>query len=165
MNKTKNLTFAAILTALGIVLGILEATFLNFNVIPGAKVGISNIVCLVVLYLSGFKTALLVNGFRTVFVGLIYSGPASVVYSLSAAIISVCVMHVLKTLLGEKVSCIGVSVAGAFFHNLTQVVVAMIISGSFNMIYYFSYLSFTSIVTGVFTGVIAYVVVKRIKRI
>ncbi|MBE7047212.1 MAG: Gx transporter family protein [Ruminococcaceae bacterium] len=165
MKRTKNLTLTAILTALGIVLGITEAAFLNFNVLPGAKVGISNIVCLVVLYLFGYKSALFVNASRAIFVGFMYSGPSSVIYSLPAAIVSVSVMYVIKSSLKEKVSFVGVSVAGAFFHNLTQVVVAMVISGSINMIYYFSYLAFVSIMTGVFTGAIAYIVVKRIKRI
>lgn len=165
MTRTKNLTLVSILTALGIVLGIVEAAFLNFNVLPGSKIGISNIVCLVALYLFGYKTTLFVNTSRAIFIGFMYSGPSSVIYSFFAAVVSVSVMHIIKTFLKDKVSCVGVSVAGAFFHNLTQVVVAIIISGSFNMIYYFSYLSFVSIVTGVFTGVIAYIVVKRIKRI
>lgn len=164
MNKAKTITFSAIMTALGIVFGILEANFLNFNVLPGSKIGISNIVCLVVLYLFDFKTALAVNVSRTVFTGLLYSGLSSLLYSLPAAIISVFSMYIIKTICTDKVSCIGVSVAGAFFHNLCQVVVAMMISGSFNMIYYFSYLSFASVITGLFTGAIASAVINRIKK-
>ena len=164
MKKINKLTLCSLLTALGIVLGMLEAAFLSFNVLPGAKVGISNIVCLVALYLFGYRIALMINVSRAVFVGLFYSGPSSIAYSLSAAIVSVVVMSIIRKFLKNKVSCIGVSVAGAFFHNLTQILVAIVISGSFNMIYYFSYLSFMSVLTGVFTGCIAYVVINRIKK-
>ena len=164
MKKTYILTLTSIMIVIGVVLGILEANFLNFNVVPGSKVGISNIVCLVALYLFGYKTALIVNISRSIFGGLMYSGPSSIIYSLTASIVSITVMYIVKKLLKDKVSCVGVSVAGAFFHNLTQVMVAIVISGSINMIYYFSYLSLISVVCGIFTGVIAQSVINRIKR-
>lgn len=164
MTGVKRLTLTAILIASGIILGIVEANFLSFNALPGAKVGLSNIVCLVSLYLFDFKTALCVNSVRVIFAGLMYSGPSSIIYSFPAALVSLIMMDVVKKLFKEKVSPVGVSVAGAFFHNLTQIVVAMIISGSFNMIYYFSYLSIAGTVTGVLTGVTAYSIIKRIKK-
>ena len=164
MSKTKRLTLTTVMIALGTVIGILEANFLNFNVIPGSKIGLSNIVCLITLYLFDFKTALCVNSARAIFVGLMYSGPSSLIYSFTASVVSVVVMSVAKNTFKDNISAIGVSVAGAFFHNLTQVLVAMIISGSVNMIYYFSYLAFVSVVTGIFTGAVTSGIINRIKK-
>lgn len=165
MTKTKKLTLITFMVTMGVVISVFEAKLIHLSVMPGSKIGLSNIVCLVALYLYGTKATLCVNVSRAVFVGLIFSNPSSLLYSLPAAIVSVACMSVFKKILKNKVSCIGISVIGAFFHNLTQVLVSVVMYKSINMIYYFSYLAILSVVMGIITGIAGELVINRLKKI
>ncbi len=165
MTRTKKLTLITFLVTMGVVISVFEAKLIHLSVMPGSKIGLSNIVCLVALYLYGMKTTLYVNVSRALFVGIIFSNPSSLIYSVSAAIVSVACMGGFKKLLKNKVSCIGISVIGAFFHNLTQVLVSVVMYRSINMIYYFSYLSVLSVVMGIITGIAGELIINRLKKI
>ncbi|MDO4519897.1 MAG: Gx transporter family protein [Eubacteriales bacterium] len=49
------------------------------------------------------------------------------------------------------------------FHNVGQIIVAMFIVESTNLVYYLPFLIVTGIVTGVLIGFISEMVIKRIK--
>ena len=70
--KTKKIVTIAIMTALSIVLSIAES--LIPTGIPGVKLGLANIVTVIILYLYSPKEALAVELIRILLTGLIYSG-------------------------------------------------------------------------------------------
>ena len=59
----------------------------------------------------------------------------------------------------------GVSVAGGVFHNIGQLLVAMLVVETFSVIYYVPVLLTAGIVTGLFIGVGANEMLKRLKNL
>lgn len=141
------------LSSFSIVLSIIESFIPLFNgYIPGLKLGLANIVILIVLYKYGMKDAIFVSVIRVFVVGLLRTGLFSVnfFFSLSGALFSVLSMSIFKL---TKLSMIGVSIIGSIFHSLGQVLMVILLLRSGNMIYYFPWLLLFSIPTGLFIGV------------
>lgn len=59
---------------------------------------------------------------------------------------------------------LGVSIAGAVFHNLGQIIVAMLIVETFSVIYYFPVLMVTGVVTGLVIGIVSKELLKRLPK-
>jgi heptaprenyl diphosphate synthase len=151
MNKLQRYIFLSLLTAAALILSILEGMIPLPYIAPGAKLGLSNIVTMTVIVVFGFKDAMLVVILRCILLMLVATNPVTFIYSLASGIMSTIVMSMgLKYC--KKLSFIGVSVLGAMTHNATQVTVAAIIFGTFNLYYYMPVLSLVSIFTGCFVG-------------
>ena len=73
--KTKDITIVSILTAIAVVISIIESyfTFLG-SIIPGLKLGLANIVIVFALYKYGFKTAISISLVRILVVALVRTG-------------------------------------------------------------------------------------------
>ena len=63
--KTKDITIIGILTAMSVVIAIIESYFtFALDFIPGLKLGLANIVIIFALYKYNFKTALIISAQR-----------------------------------------------------------------------------------------------------
>ena len=62
----------------------------------------------------------------------------------------------------DRFSSVGVSVAGGVAHNLGQILMAMLLLGTARLAYYFPILVLTGVAGGIFTGLTAALLVKRI---
>jgi len=151
MNKLQRYIFLSLLTAAALILSIIEGMIPLPYIAPGAKLGLSNVITLTVIVVFGFKDALLVVILRCILLMLVATNPITFIYSISSGIMSTVVMYIGCRYL-KKISLIGVSVLGAMVHNATQVTVAAIIFGTFNLYYYLPILSLVSIFTGCFVG-------------
>ncbi|MBR1552708.1 MAG: Gx transporter family protein [Schwartzia sp.] len=121
MNGTRNLVFMGLLVAAALALSFVES-FLPSPVLPGAKIGLANIVTVAALYLlPRTRDAALVLAAR-VMLGGIFAGGASFLYSAAGAALSFCVMAFLKKT--GKFGIVAVSAAGGFFHNTGQLLMA-----------------------------------------
>lgn len=149
--KTKDYIVMAFMVSLGIVLQIAD-NMLNFIAIPGGKLGLSNIVTLKNIFVFGGINALFISFIRAVLGSFLYGGVTSFFYSVFGALFSVLSMWVIKKFLYPKVSEIGISVVGAFFHNFAQVLVAIVAFESFSLISYLAPLTLLSVFAGIFTG-------------
>ena len=149
-----------ILTAGAIVIGILESLIPSIG-IPGVKLGLSNIVILVVLYELGIWEAIFVSLTRVLIVSLVRGTFLSIgfVMSLSGAALSLGIMIVFFLLI-KKFSIIGVSVIGALFHIFGQIAVAMIYLSTPYILYYLPVITISAIVTGILVGVIAQLIIN-----
>lgn len=154
------MTVLAILTAGAIVIGILESLIPSIG-IPGVKLGLSNIVILVVLYELGIWEALLVSLSRVLIVSIVRGTFLSMgfVMSLSGALLSLGIM-ILFFLLIRKFSIIGVSVIGALFHVFGQIGVAMIYLSTAYVLYYLPIIALSAIITGVIVGISAQLIIN-----
>jgi len=151
MNKLQRYIFLSLLTSAALILSIIEGMIPLPYIAPGAKLGLSNIITLTVIVVFGFKDALLVVILRCILLMLVATNPITFIYSIASGIMSTIVMYVgLKYF--KKLSFIGISVLGAMTHNATQVTVAAILFGTFNLYYYLPVLSLVSIFTGCFVG-------------
>ena len=148
----KKFTRLTMLLALSVVLNIIESFIPLFNGnIPGLKLGLANIIILIILYMFSFKDALYVSLLRIILVGILRTGLFSMTFffSLVGAFLSLCSMLIAKK---TKLSIIGVSIVGSIFHSIGQILVAILILKNMYIIYYVPWLLLFSIPTGILVG-------------
>lgn len=158
--KVQKMALLGVLTASAIVIAILES-FIPSIGIPGVKMGLANIVILIILYELGIWEAGVVNLLRVLVVSLVRGTFLSMGFlmSLTGAALSFSIM-VLFYLLIKKFSIIGVSVIGSVFHVTGQIIIAMIFLGSAYIFLYLPIIAISAIITGVFVGIIAQLIIK-----
>ena len=158
--KVQKMALLGVLTASAIVIAILES-FIPSIGIPGVKMGLANIVILIILYELGIWEAGVVNLLRVLVVSLVRGTFLSMGFlmSLTGAALSFGVM-VLFYLLIKKFSIIGVSVIGSVFHVTGQIIVAMIFLGSAYIFLYLPIIAISAIITGVFVGITAKLIIN-----
>ena len=158
--KVQKIALIAVLTAAAIVIGILES-FIPSVGIPGVKLGLTNIVILVILYELGIVEAIFVNLARVVVVGLVRGTIFSMGFlmSLTGAVVSLGIM-ILFYIIIKKFSIIGVSVIGAIFHVVGQIIIAMIFLGTGYVVFYLPIIGLSAIITGILVGITAKHIIK-----
>lgn len=149
-----------VLTAAAIVIAILES-FIPSVGIPGVKLGLANIVILIILYELGIWEAVVVNLLRVLVVSLVRGTFLSMGFlmSLTGCVLSLGIM-ILFYLLIKKFSIIGVSVIGSIFHVTGQILIAMIYLGSAYIFLYLPVIAISAIITGVFVGIVAKLIIN-----
>ena len=149
-----------VLTAAAIVIAILES-FIPSVGIPGVKLGLANIVILIILYELGIWEAAVVNLLRVLLVSLVRGTFLSMGFlmSLTGCVFSLGIM-ILFYLLIKKFSIIGVSVIGSIFHVTGQILIAMIFLGSAYIFLYLPIIAISAIITGVFVGIVAKLIIN-----
>ena len=158
--KVQKMALLGVLTAAAIVIALLES-FIPSIGIPGVKMGLANIVILIILYELGIWEAGVVNLLRVLVVSLARGTFLSMGFlmSLTGAALSFGIM-VLFYLLIKKFSIIGVSVIGSVFHVTGQIIIAMIFLGSAYVFLYLPIIAISAIITGVFVGITAKLIIK-----
>ena len=158
--KVQKMALLGVLTAGAIVIAILES-FIPSGGIPGVKLGLANIVILIILYELGIVEAIVVNLLRVLVVGLFRGTFLSMGFlmSLTGAVLSLGIM-ILFYLLIKKFSIIGVSVIGSLFHVTGQLLIAMIFLGTAYIFIYLPVIAVSAIITGVFVGIVAQLIIK-----
>ncbi len=84
------------LLSLAVVLNLFESVIpILGNIIPGARLGLANVVILFAIYLYGFKDAIFLSIMRVILVGILATGLFNIVFffSLGGGILSVIVMY------------------------------------------------------------------------
>ena len=158
--KVQKMALLGVLTAGAIVIAILES-FIPSVGIPGVKLGLANIVILIILYELGIVEAIIVNLLRVLVVGLVRGTFLSMGFlmSLTGAVMSLGIM-ILFYLLIKKFSIVGVSVIGSLFHISGQLLIAMIFLGTAYIFLYLPIIAVSAIITGVFVGIVAQLIIK-----
>ena len=149
-----------VLTAAAIVIAVLES-FIPSVGIPGVKLGLANIVILIILYELGVWEACVVNLLRVLVVSLVRGTFLSMGFlmSLTGCVFSLGIM-ILFYLLIKKFSIIGVSVIGSLFHVTGQILIAMIYLGTGYIFLYLPVIAISAIITGVFVGIVAKLIIN-----
>lgn len=147
----KKMILLANLTALAIVLGIFER-YLDIVPVPGAKIGLANLVILIILYLFSYKEAMVVNIVRVFLTGML-SGAFGVtmVVGLTGAILSLTSMAILKKL---GFGIILVSLLGSITHQIGQIIALVFILDTESIIYYGYIMLPLGVLAGILIGII-----------
>ena len=106
----------------------------NIIMIPGAKLGLANIVIVVVLYQYGLKESSLINLLRIVIINTIFGSIISFTYAFVGGFLSLLLMYFLKKC--NKFSYSFVSIIGGLSHNIGQIIVAIVITNTKELLYY-----------------------------
>ena len=160
--KTQTVHFG-VFTALALLFSYIES-LIPFHIgIPGVKLGLANLIIVIALYKMNARQAVLLSVTRIVLAGFLFGNLFSILYSLAGGMLSLIVMILLKKQNGFSV--MGVSVAGGVFHNVGQLVIAMLVTESLNLFYYVPVLMISGLITGIFIGIIANEMLKRLRRL
>lgn len=159
----KKPVYFGMFTALALIFSYVES-LIPFHIgIPGAKLGLANLVIVIVLYKAGFRFACLLSITRIILAGFMFGSLFSIIYSLTGGMLSLAVMQSLKY--RSDLSVIGVSIAGAVFHNAGQLAAAMLVTESLNLLYYTPFLLTAGLITGIVIGAAANEMLKRLVHI
>ena len=157
--KTKTLVFLSLFTAVAMVLSYIEAILPPiWSAVPGIKMGLPNIIIIFLLYRMSVKSAAAVSFVRILLSALLFGNAVTLLYSLAGAALSLAVMAILKKI--DRFSMIGVSVLGGVFHNLGQILMAMLILETAEIGYYMIILTVTGTLAGVLVGILGSLVTK-----
>ena len=159
MNQ-KKLANLGLFAAVAIIFGYVESLIPFYFGIPGVKLGLTNIVVVLMLYCVGTKEALAVSALRIVLSGFLFGNMFSILYSLAGGLLSFLVMYLLKKT--KWFGVLPVSVSGGIFHNVGQLVVAAYVVENYNIFYYMPVLLFAGALTGFLIGIAAQEMIKRI---
>lgn len=142
--------------ALAVVLGIVEGSLPPLP-IPGVKLGLANIVNVVILYTSGFFESLSIAVLRVLLVSVFYGNLFSITFyiSLNGAIASVIGMYLVYILFRKDISVISVSSFGAFIHISAQLLTVSALMNTKDILYLFPVLVMLGVMTGIVTGIIS----------
>lgn len=148
---TKKTVELGFFLAMALILSYVESLIPFSFGIPGIKLGLPNLVVVLLLYRRGAKEAVTVNFLRIILSGFLFSNLYAILYALAGAALSFGAM-----LLAKRARCFsvaGVSVAGGVFHNIGQIIVAMLVVETVYVGYYLPFLIIAGTVTGAVLGI------------
>lgn len=152
--------YMGVFLALALICSYVESLIpISFG-IPGVKLGLTNIVVVLMLYCIGAKEALAVSVCRIVLAGFLFGNLFSILYSLAGGLLSFLIMWAVKRT--GKLGILPVSVCGGIFHNIGQLAVAALVVENYNVFYYLPVLLLAGAATGLSIGVVAQELIIRI---
>ena len=162
--NTKRLTRLALLTAIALTIFMVELQIPSPVPVPGVKLGLSNIVTVYCTVLYGPWSALSVLLCRVI-LGAVFSGRiAALAYSLAGGLLSWALMCLLRRVVTERQIWV-LSILGGLFHNIGQILAAMVITGTPSIAVYFPVLALSGMAAGLFTGLCAQALLTHMRRI
>ena len=158
LSNTRKIIIIGLLVGMGLILNVVETMIPMTFIVPGAKLGLANVVNLIGLILLGFTGGFQILLLRIVLGSLIIGTFLTIPFylSLSGGLLAYLMMGMAYYLLQDKLSVIGISVLGAVFHNIGQIITAYFIIGTSGIFYYLPYLILLAVPTGIGVGLIAY---------
>lgn len=166
----QQLATMGMLSALALALSFLESLIPFQPGLPGVKLGLANLVIVFALYRMNVHSALLINTVRILLASLLFSGLFGLLYSAAGAAASLAAMTLLLQInrkreqAGKSIlfSIFGVSMTGGVFHNLGQLLVAILFLSSLNLIYYLPVMIISGIAAGLVNGMVAWLLLQKI---
>lgn len=160
---TQRLTRLALLTAVALALGWAES-FIP-TPLPGIKLGLSNTVLLYALYLLDWKSAVMLMLLKVFLSGFTYAGVSAMLYSLGGGVASLAMMLLVRALGRDGVSLVGVSVVGAVFHNVGQLLVVAALVSWRSAVVLAPVLLVSGVIMGLVTGLIGRYAIGALAKI
>lgn len=163
-NRVFYITFLSLMLSLACTLYYLENLFITpFIPLPGGKIGIANLVSLVVVYTLGLKEALFITILRVLIVNIILGGFLNISFYLGlfGGIMSTIVMGIFAN---SKINVGFNSIVGALVHNFTQLIIVLFFVFHSAILYYAPFLIIFGILTGFFNGIIGEYIIKFLKN-
>ena len=157
---SRRVAVSAVLCAASLLFSYLE-TFIPMP-IPGMKIGLANLIPLLLLPSVGIPAAATVSLLRISLSSLLFGSPATFVYSLAGGIVSFTVMALAFRF--RLFGLAGVSVLGGVFHNLAQIAVAFFALGTSRVAVLLPWLILSGTVAGLAVGLLGAWILPRLPR-
>ncbi len=159
--KSIKIAIYGLLVALAFILSYIESLFPLAIGIPGIKLGLANLVVIVAIYKLGVKEAFTLSIIRIILVGFTFGSPSSMMFSLVGGLLSWLLMVIFQK--SKLFSMVGVSIIGGIAHNIGQIIVSILVLENINIIYYLPFLLVSGVITGGLIGILAAIIIKRLK--
>lgn len=164
MGKTKRLSLMAMLTAVSLIIFVVEAQIPPVVPIPGVKLGLANIITLTAMVILGRREAGLILVCRIVLGSAFAGGFSGFLFSIAGGALAYAVMCLLFNAFRGKLIWV-LSVFGAIGHNVGQLAVALVVTKTPQIaLYYGPALLAAGIITGVFTGFGAMFLIRALEK-
>lgn len=156
----KRLTADAVLTAIALTIFTVELYLPPLTPIPGVKIGLANIVTVFAIFaLSPLDAGLIL--FSRILLGAMFSGQlTAVMYSMVGGVLCFVSMLAMRKIVTNRQIWVA-SIIGAISHNIGQIAVAVLITGTWAIAAYLPVLMISGVVAGLFTGLCAQFIVNR----
>lgn len=161
--KAKKVAFLGLCIALSMILSYFESLIPPLVAVPGVKVGFANLVTIFMLYKISTKETVAVSFIRVVLVSILFGTVLSMIYSLVGAALSLLGMVLMKK--SKLFSTVTVSVAGGVLHNIGQIITAIVIMETSQIIFYLPVLLISGTIAGVVIGIAASLIVQRLDKL
>ena len=160
--KTRKIAYLGVFLALALILSYVESLLPFYFGIPGVKLGLTNLIVVVMLYCTGTKEAFGVSVARILLAGFLFGNLFSILYSLAGGVLSFIVMCLLKKT--GRFHVISVSVTGGISHNLGQLIAAAFVVETYDIFYYMPFLLIAGVATGFVIGMLAQEFILRFEK-
>ena len=160
--KTRKIAYLGVFLALALILSYVESLIPFYFGIPGVKLGLTNLIVVVMLYCTGTKEAFGVSVARILLAGVLFGNLFSILYSLAGGVLSFIVMCLLKKT--GRFHVISVSVTGGISHNLGQLIAAAFVVETYDIFYYMPFLLIAGVATGFVIGMLAQEFILRFEK-
>ena len=131
---------------------------------PGAKLGLANIFTLFALVKRNARDALTVTILRCL-VGMLITGSITgFFYAMLGGLLSFCAMVCAQKVFRQNISLFGLSIAGATFHNIGQILMACMLTQSTYILSYLPVLIAVAIPVGFFTGALCRLCIRAFEK-
>lgn len=164
LSSVSHMTLLALWAVISLAIYYAESLLPPIVPVPGIKLGLANIITLILLKNAAFKDALFVLLIRILIAGLLFGQAMSLLYSLSGGLLSLFMMYFVNRFLHS--SYLGLTgIFGALFHNLGQLFMAILLVSSTAPLAYLPFFLLSSMITGLFTGLCAHYASKHLHRL
>ena len=163
--STRILVFISVLVAQEMILSFIESMLPIPFFVPGAKLGLANIITLTAIYMLTFKQATAVVLLRVILTAATFGSLSTFLYSFAGGIFSLLIMAAVLKVFRNDISLIGVSVLGAVAHNMGQLMVATFMIHNILMLSYLPLLLIAAVPTGIFVGIVARILINYLERL
>lgn len=162
--KTRRLALCALLATIALTIFVLEAQLPPLLPLPGFRLGLSNVVTVFALFALGRRDALAIVLLRIVLGNLLTGQGSAMLYALAGGLLSYASMALLRPCLRQSQMWV-CGVVGSLAHNLGQMAVALLLTGTPEFLYFLPLLLLCAIGTGLFTGLCAQLLRRCFRRL
>ncbi len=166
--RTLKMVYLALLITFAVAVHTIEAALPVPIPVPGAKLGLANIITLLTIVLYGYRSGLLVASLRSV-LGSLFSGSFlgfGFYLSFGGAVLSCLAMGLMMRLYRKgKITLISVSIGGAVIFNIAQLALAStLVQNAVLFRGYLPFLLLLALPTGFFTGLVTMYLENAVRR-
>ena len=159
----RKVAVSGLLLALAVLFGYVEAIIPVPMPVPGMKLGLANIVIVTILYLAGWKEAIVISALRVLIIGFLFGNLFSISYGLAGTAFSILGMALVRKT--GRFSVVSVSALGGVLHNCGQILVATLVVIGFPWKWYLPVLMLAGLGAGIVTGFLNRLIIPRVKRL
>ena len=161
--STQKIAYMGMFIAVAMVFSYVESLIPVNIAVPGVKLGLANLVTIVVMFKMDVRSAWVISLIRVVLSALLFGNLSIMVYSLAGAVLSLLVMTLCMKL--KIFGLLGTSILGAVSHNAGQIIMAAILMKSGNIMLYIPVLCISGTIAGICIGLAGAVLVRNLPNL